>query len=81
MDISRTAAIQAAKALYDDGTLLGHLAALVAVPTESNPPAHKADLVRYCTDILGPMAESGELQTVLAGALEGSNVKPVIQLR
>lgn len=58
MDISRTAAIQAAKALYDDGTFLGHLAALVAVPTESNPPAHKADLVRYCTDILGPMVEA-----------------------
>ena len=57
MDISRIAAIQAAKALYDDGTFLGHLAALVAVPTESNPPAHKADLVRYCTDILGPIVE------------------------
>ncbi len=33
------------------------------------------------TDILGPMAQNGELQTVLSEAFEGSNVKPVIQLR
>ena len=54
----RTAAIEAAQALFDNGTFLDHLAALVAVPTESNPPAHKADLVRYCTGVLGPMAEA-----------------------
>jgi monothiol glutaredoxin len=33
------------------------------------------------TDILGPMAQSGELQKLLESAFEGSNVKPVIQLR
>ena len=53
----RAAAIEAAKALYDDGTFLARLATLVAVPTESNPPAHQADLIRYCTHGLGPMAE------------------------
>ena len=53
----RAAAIEAAKALYDDGTFLARLATLVAVPTESNPPAHQADLIRYCTHSLGPMAE------------------------
>jgi monothiol glutaredoxin len=33
------------------------------------------------TDILGPMAQSGELQTVLAEAFPDTTVKPVIQLR
>ena len=33
------------------------------------------------TDILAPMAQNGELQTVLETAFEGTNVKPVIQLR
>ncbi len=33
------------------------------------------------TDILGPMAEKGELQTVLAGAFAGKDVTPTIQLR
>ena len=32
------------------------------------------------TDILAPMAQNGELQTVLETAFEGSNVKPTIQL-
>ncbi|MGH7755089.1 MAG: glutaredoxin family protein [Vulcanimicrobiaceae bacterium] len=33
------------------------------------------------TDILGPMAESGELQKVLADAFGGAAPKPTIQLR
>ena len=33
------------------------------------------------TDILGPMAQNGELQTVLAGAFAGQSVTPTIQLR
>ena len=32
------------------------------------------------TDILAPMAQNGELQTVLEEAFVGSNVKPTIQL-
>jgi monothiol glutaredoxin len=32
------------------------------------------------TDILGPMAQNGELQTVLEQAFVDSNVKPTIQL-
>ena len=33
------------------------------------------------TDILQPMAENGELKTVLAEAFAGKDVKPTIQLR
>ena len=33
------------------------------------------------TDILGPMAQSGELRTLLQDAFEGQNVTPTIQLR
>ena len=33
------------------------------------------------TDILGPMAQSGELAKLLAGAFEGKGVTPTIQLR
>ena len=33
------------------------------------------------TDILGPMAENGELKTVLAEAFAGKGVTPSIQLR
>jgi len=33
------------------------------------------------TDILEPLARSGELQTLLENAFAGSNVKPTIQLR
>jgi monothiol glutaredoxin len=32
------------------------------------------------TDILAPMAQNGELQTVLAEAFDGTSVKPTIQL-
>ena len=32
------------------------------------------------TDILGPMAQNGELQTVLETAFEGKDVRPTIQL-
>jgi monothiol glutaredoxin len=32
------------------------------------------------TDILGPMAQNGELQTVLEQAFVDTNVKPTIQL-
>jgi monothiol glutaredoxin len=32
------------------------------------------------TDILGPMAQNGELQTVLEAAFAGTAVKPTIQL-
>jgi monothiol glutaredoxin len=33
------------------------------------------------TDILGPMAQKGELQTLLEQAFVGTDVKPTIQLR
>jgi len=57
MHTSRSAAIEAAESLYDNGTFLDHLSDLVSVPTESNPPDHRADLVRYCGHVLGPMVE------------------------
>ena len=55
MDSTRTAAMDAAKALFDNGTFVTDLAKLVAVPTESNPADHKPDLVRYCTQILAAL--------------------------
>ncbi|UFN51151.1 M20/M25/M40 family metallo-hydrolase [Roseomonas sp. OT10] len=54
---TREGALERARGLFDDGSFLDRLAALVAVPTESNPPEHKADLERYCHDVLGPMLE------------------------
>lgn len=57
MNQSRQAAIERAQASFDDGTFLDRLRILVAVPTESHPPEHRADLIRYCTDVLGPMVE------------------------
>lgn len=57
MDHSRQAAIARAHASFDDGTFLDRLRTLVAVPTESHPPGHRADLIRYCTEVLGPMVE------------------------
>lgn len=57
MDQSRHAAIARAQASFDDGTFLDRLRTLVAVPTESHPAEHRADLIRYCTEVLGPMVE------------------------
>ncbi len=55
---ARAAAIARAQGYFDDGSYLERLRALVAVPTESHPPEHKADLEHYCRDVLGPMAEA-----------------------
>ena len=55
MTASRSAAIEHAKSVFDDGSFVARLSELVAVPTESHPPKRKPDLVRYCTDVLGPM--------------------------
>jgi acetylornithine deacetylase/succinyl-diaminopimelate desuccinylase-like protein len=52
---TRDGAIARAQQLFDDGSFLDRLTALVAVPTESHPPEHKADLERYCHEVLGPM--------------------------
>lgn len=57
---TRGAAISRAQASFDDGTFVDRLTTLVAVPTESHPPSHKADLESYARDVLGPMvAELG----------------------
>jgi acetylornithine deacetylase/succinyl-diaminopimelate desuccinylase-like protein len=53
---SRQGAIARAQSYFDDGSYLQRLRALVAVPTESHPPEHKADLEHYCHAVLGPMA-------------------------
>jgi acetylornithine deacetylase/succinyl-diaminopimelate desuccinylase-like protein len=57
MTVARADAVTAAHTYFDDGTFLERLSALVAVPTESNPPDRKVDLVRYCTSVIGPMVE------------------------
>ncbi|RTE91292.1 M20/M25/M40 family metallo-hydrolase [Bradyrhizobium sp. LVM 105] len=54
---SREAAITEAKASYDAGHFLRRLERLVAVPTESHPPEHREDLVRYCNEVLGPLVK------------------------
>lgn len=53
---ARAAAIARAQGYFDDGSYLDRLRRLVAVPTESHPPEHKADLEHYCHAVLGPMA-------------------------
>lgn len=52
---SRDGAIGRARRGFDDGSFLARLGPLVAVPTESTNPDRLGDLVRYCTQVLGPM--------------------------
>jgi len=67
---SRAGAIERARQYFDDGSYLDRLRDLVAVPTESHPPEHKADLERYCHAVLGPMiAELGFATQVLDNPL------------
>lgn len=57
---TRDAAVARAQASFDAGRFLSRLRDLVAVPTESHPPGHRAELERYGRDVLGPMlAELG----------------------
>ena len=53
----RKRTIDRALASYDDGRFLDMLTRLVAVPTESHPPEHKADLERYCETLIRPILE------------------------
>jgi len=63
---TRHQAIAAAQALWDDGTYLRDLAALVSVPTESQMPDRASELRRYCAEVLGPMtAELGFTPAIL----------------
>lgn len=57
MTATRDGAIKRARGYFTDGSYLARLRALVAVPTESFPPLHKADLEHYCAGVLGPMVE------------------------
>src|SRR4051794_9165265 len=57
---TRDGAIVRARMGFDDGSFIERLRALVAIPTESNPPLRKHELERYCRDVCGPMiAELG----------------------
>ncbi len=62
---TRAQAVTAAQSLWDDGSYLRDLAALVAVPTESQMPQRAAELHRYCAAVLGPMAERLGFATVV----------------
>ncbi len=66
MTATREGAVARARGLFDDGSYLSRLEALVAVPTESHPPLRKPELERYCRDVLGPMvaAIGFEVQTL-----------------
>lgn len=58
MSGSRTGALDRARGSFDEGEFAKRLAELVAVPTESFPPTRKADLERYCTDLISPFLAS-----------------------
>jgi acetylornithine deacetylase/succinyl-diaminopimelate desuccinylase-like protein len=55
MNSLRNSAIALAESYFDNGTFLSALTTMVAAKTESHPPAHREELVRYTTDVLGPM--------------------------
>lgn len=56
--MSRQSAIDRARATFDDGPFLEHLARLVAVPTESQETTSAPHLARYLRDEIQPMAET-----------------------
>jgi acetylornithine deacetylase/succinyl-diaminopimelate desuccinylase-like protein len=55
MNSLRNSAIALAESYFNNGTFLSALTTMVAAKTESHPPAHREELVRYTTDVLGPM--------------------------
>jgi acetylornithine deacetylase/succinyl-diaminopimelate desuccinylase-like protein len=55
MTASRESAISRARSFFDDGSFVSALTTLVAVKTESHPPEHRGELVRYASEVLGPM--------------------------
>ncbi|MEM8595153.1 MAG: M20/M25/M40 family metallo-hydrolase, partial [Pseudomonadota bacterium] len=55
--MSRADAIAAAEAVFDDGTFLQDLSALVAIPTESQDPRGAPALVRYQEEAMRPRLE------------------------
>ncbi len=60
MPADRTAAVDRAAAVWDDGTFLAELERRVAIPTESQEPDRRPDLQRYLDDEIGPsMARLG----------------------
>ncbi len=61
----REGAIARAQALYDDGTYLGHLRRLVAVPTESQMPGCLPELHRYCAEVLPGVMDGMGFETRL----------------
>ena len=66
MAATREGTIARARMGFDDGSFIERLRALVAVPTESQPPLRKHELERYCHDVCGPMiAELGFATQVL----------------
>lgn len=68
----RSEAVSAALGLFDSGDFVRRLAALVAVPTESQMPGRLGELRRYCAEVLGPMvAELGFAVEVLENPLAG----------
>jgi acetylornithine deacetylase/succinyl-diaminopimelate desuccinylase-like protein len=66
MTSSRDSAINRARGFFEDGSFVAALTTLVAVKTESHPPEHRDELVRYATDVLGPMiGQLGFEQTIV----------------
>jgi len=54
MSGTRDGALARATTAFDNGAFLDDLRAWVAVPTESQEPARRPDLYRYCHEVIGP---------------------------
>src|SRR5262249_7957760 len=57
MPSDREAAIARARNVFDSGSFVERLGALVAYPTESQVATRRDDLYRYCTDGFGPLLQ------------------------
>ena len=57
MTATRESAIASALAAFDDGRFRTHLAALVAIPSTSQDPAHQPDVARYLEQAMHPWLE------------------------
>ena len=56
--MTRQAAIQLAKAVFDDGRFKKSLRERIEIPTESQNPQRQAELLAYLAEILQPAFES-----------------------
>lgn len=61
----RDAAIASARSVFDSGSFVERLGALVAYPTESQVAGRRDDLYRYCAEGFGPLLQQTDFETRL----------------